>query len=70
MVLSLLRRRRDRSKQSVEAPQLQPAVVDIDLTRPDWDTIGDLAEDFDNKMELFMGFDDGKTGAERDWLMG
>lgn len=70
MAISKLRRRlRARSNQSVEVSKPK-AAVDIDLTRPDWDSVADLAEDFDNKMESFMLFDDGPASAEREWLTG
>ena len=71
MAISMLRRRlRSRSKRSVELSKPETGAVDIDLTRPDWDSVADLAEDFDNKMESFMLFDDGPASAERDWLTG
>ena len=69
MVISMLRRRlRARSKRSVELSKPETGAVAIDLTRPDWDSVADLAEDFDNKMESFMLFDVGPASAEREWL--
>ena len=71
MAISMLRRRlRSRSKRSVGLSKPETGAVDIDLTRPDWDSVADLAEDFDNKMESFMLFDDGPASAEREWLTG
>ena len=67
----LRRRLRARSKRIIERSGVEiGTAVDIDLTLPDWDTIGDLAKDFDNKMESFMAFDDGGDDAEREWLTG
>ncbi len=71
MAISMLRRwLRARSKRIVERSGTETGAVDIDLTRPDWDSVADLAEDFDNKMESFMLFDDGPASAEREWLTG
>ena len=72
MAISMLRRRlRARSKRIVERSGTEiSTAVDIDLTRPDWDSVADLSEDFDNKMESFMLFDDGPASAEREWLTG
>lgn len=71
-IATLRRRIRGRIKPTVAAPEPKhaSALVDIDLTRPDWDTVRDLAEDFDSKMDSFMDFDDGQGGAEREWLIG
>ena len=72
MAISMPRLRpllRSRFRRSVVAHrQSMLAATDIDLTLPEWETARDLAEDFDNKMESFMAFDDGHTGSEREWL--
>ena len=72
MAISMPRLRsllRSRSRRSVVARQQSHlAAIDIDLTLPEWESARDLAEDFDNKMESFMAFDDGHAGSEREWL--
>ena len=78
MALSMLRLRplhrarskRPKAQRTVSAEITEVGGPDIDLTRPDWDTVGDLSEDFDNKMECFMAFDDGRVASEREWLTG
>lgn len=51
----------------VPAPSSRHAVIDL-TAEPSWAEIGDLAEDFDNKLELFMKFEDGSSDDERNWL--
>lgn len=46
----------------------EPLVIDL-TSEPSWEEVGDLAEDFDHKLELFMKFEDGSGDSDRNWLM-
>ena len=68
-VLPRLRLRRSSASVAV-VRDTNRALVDLDLTLPEWETAADLAEDFDDKMEDFLAFEDHDGGSEREWLMG
>lgn len=55
---------RARSRFGRAEPTSRTTIIDLDAA---WEPVGDLTEDFDDKMAEFMAFDDSET--KRNWLL-